>query len=299
MLNISEDLDNFITLAFNDYQQTLLREAFGLLEAFTLPEYEDKYLQLLYDEDGVDPTARNSLFLDKMEKDLVFLIEQHAITLTKDSSIALEDLVEILNMLVLLPNLENMSTLRYRVLSEEEPRMLFIQLLEHYTSVPLLKAMELIEDVSQSLIDSMKELCGEECDDVREEIDRNHQNYIVKFFNFINHTECMGLDLHRQGYSNKLTVEELLRLIPTNMEEHIDNKIIRQPAETALDVLSILIITKDEYEIPLTKFKSVAELFTSNSLYITRLTHMMLGIVNDFGVYLEACKQQEKLDGHE
>lgn len=297
MLNLSDELERFINIAFTDSRRELVFEVFSILETFSVNDYEDKYMDILYREDTIDTIVRNQIFLELLEKDLSEIITQHAITLSEDYKATIDELVEVCNLLLLIPNLEDMSSVRYRVLSEDEPRMVLVALLDRYTSLPMLRAMEILEDVSEGLIDSMKEMCGEDCQENQIVIDRNHRKYIELFFDFINRTPCLGLKFHEEGYSTKLTTEELIKLVSFNMDEHIDKTLITSPAQAALDVLSILIITKEEYEIPLTKFKIHSELFTSDTVQVTRLSHMILGIMNDFGIHLQATKQQEALDG--
>lgn len=294
MLNLSEDLASFILLAFNDTRKELIFEGFKILEGFSFPNYEDSYMEVVYAEDSVDHMLKLDLFVNQLEEHLTVVINQHGIELSSDIPATLEELVEICNTLLILPNLEDMSFIRYRALSNEDPSDVLVQLLTRYSSLPMVRSMELVENVSQILIDSIKEVCGEECKESSITIDNNHLKYCNYFFEFIERTPCLGLKFFEEGYGNKLTLDELLKIITFPIEEHLDRLLELNPSQAALDVLSLLLITKEDYDVPMVKFKELSEMFTTNTLYVTRLTNMMVAILNDFGMFLEAKKQEEE-----
>lgn len=299
MLNLSTELASYIELVFNDSRKEVILEGFKLLEGFSFPNYEDEYSDIIYNEGNVDRVIRQDLFINILTDQLVSIITQHGIELSKDFIPRLEELTEMCSVLLMLPNLEDMSFIRYRVFSEEDSKTVFIQLLGRYSDLTIVRSMELIENVSESLLEAIKELCGEQCRNSTITIDNAHLKYCNYFFDFIERTPCLGLKFFEEGYSNKLTLPELLNIITFPIEDYLDEKLELDPAQAALDVLSILLITKEDYDVPMVKFKDSSDMFTTNTLFVTRLTNMMVSILNDFGMYLEVRKKQEELNSGE
>lgn len=297
MLNLSDELARFIEISFTDTQLPLIMDSFSMFERFSFQDYEDKYMDLIYDDENTDTVSRDQAFVNLIEGDLLSIVEMHGIRLSKDFTVSTAEFLDICSMLLLIPNLEDKSAVRYRALSGEDARTVFVQLLDRYTSITMLRAMDIVESVTEGLLDTIKELCGQEDEETLVLIDRNHRTYISKFFDFIKNSECLGLTYYEQGYATKVTTGELLELLTFSMDEYIDKLMLTKPEQAALDILSILIITKEEYELPLNKFKHLSESFTSTMTNVTRISHIMFNIMNDFGVYLEAVNQQEKIDG--
>lgn len=295
MLNLSNDLASYIELLFPGNRKPSVLSCFSLLEQFSLPDYETKYMDTLYSNNRSDPIDKVDIFIDLLYGDMISIIEDHDIVISKDVGASLDELIEVCNLLLILPRLEDMTSVRYRVLSEAEPTDIFVQLLERYTSLSTIRSMEIVESVSKSLIDSIEELCST-VEDNTVTIDREHKKYAERFFAFIDNTPCLGLKLYEEGYGVKLNLDELLNLSSVPIDDLISKTLITNPAQAALDTLSLLVITKGDYDVPLVKFKDNVDVFTKDTMEVTRLSHMVLGIMNDFSNYLEAIKQQEKLN---
>lgn len=296
MLNLSEDVTNYIDTVFKGDMVELIKEGMVILERFHFPNYEEEYTNLIYSPDTIDPSDIPDMFRVKLEDHLRHIVEVHQITLSKDYVPTLTELLEICNTLLIVPNLEDMSFVRYRALSDNEPKETLVELLERYSSLGIVRSMEIVENVSESFIEALVASCGEECQVDQLSLDRNHLKYCNYFFEFIENSECLGLKFFNEGYGNKLTLDELLKLITFPIDDYLDDLLDKNPAQAALDVLSLLIITRDQYELPLVKFKDLSDMFTSDTMYVTRLTGMMTSILNDFSVFLTAKKQEEELN---
>lgn len=298
MLNLSDITGYYIEVTFSDQQKLLILDAFSLLESFGLNYYEDKYVDIISMSDNLDTSTQSLLFMEKLSDDLKDVIAQHAITLSKEQPISLQELNEIGHLLLLLPNLEDYSDVAYRVNSDKPARNIFISLVERYSTLSVLKAMEVIEGVDEGLIESLRELSKGALEVSSDELNASHLKYIKSFFSFIDKTPCLGLSLIEQGYRSSMTLEELVNILPFDIQKHVEMKSITDMAQVSLDVLSLLVVTQDDFNMPLFKFKRNAHLFTDNLELVGKLNNIIFKIVDDFALQLEAEKQGERLNGN-
>ena len=113
-------------------------------------------------------------------------------------------------------------------------------------------------------------------------------------------TECLGKKAFDNNINN-LELEEVINLLDIDLPEYIDKTILieSKPAQASLDILSLLIISKDSYELPLLKFKQYNYLFTNKLENITLIENILINMINDFNDYynaqLEAGKNKWQL----
>lgn len=293
MLNLSEDLINYILFVMDEVRQQTTLECFSIFEGFSLPNYEDKYMDLIYSADQMDSGVAQGVFLGHLQADLLTVINQHGIELFPEESSNLAELIEIAACLLLLPKLEDKTYINYRVNSSDTSKNVLTQLLVKYSGLTEFRCMEMIQNVSNKLIEAIKENCASAEEDTVP-LSTKHKWFVDEFFSFIGDTPCLGRDLREDGYSGKVSLDELLNLLPFHFETKIDKTLEVNPAQSALDILSVLVITTDDFEVPLQKFKEHSELFTTNTVHVTRLSAMMFSIVNDFNLHLAAVKESEK-----
>lgn len=297
MLNLSDLTGYFIEYHFTDAQKLLLLNGFTVLETFAFDGgyYEDKYVNLIANENITNDTKQLN-FLVEMQSDILSVIKQHGIVINRLVTPDLSTLLEIAHGLILLANLEDYTDVAYRVHGTGTNRKILIDLLERYTMLSEVKLMESIESVEDTLIESLRELS---VDALHEEAiikDTKHQLYITRFFEFIDGHPCLGKTLYEKGYKSNLTLEELLNLLPYSVTSYIEKEETTNLPQVALDVLSLLIITRDDYDLPLFKIKKLGYLFTGDIQLLNRISNVILKIMNDFGVQLEAYKQGDKLN---
>lgn len=98
--------------------------------------------------------------------------------------------------------------------------------------------------------------------------------------------------MFRSGYVN-LELEELLKLLPYEIEDKLQPNINVNIPQVALDVLSVLIMTKDNYDDPLLKLEEHLYTFFTDVSEVSRVKPTIVNIVGDFNNFLAAYKQSE------
>lgn len=297
MLNISDVTSFYIEHKFIDEMKALVLNAFSLMESFQLNFYEDKYIDLICKTDALSPDDVNTVFVSYLVSDLNEIITSHGVTIDPDGQPSLSDIVEVTHGLLLLANLEDYSYVRYRVNTEQVSRMTLVDLLERYTMLSRVRLMEIIGEVKETLIETLRGLT-ENISDEEDKLDLIHLKHVNRFFKYIEETPCLAVRLKEQGYDVSLTLEELVNLLTFDMVTYIEKTATTNLAQAALDILSLIIYTKDDFTMPVFKFKKHSALFTADTDLTMRIHNAIFAMVNDFTVFLKACEEEEKANAH-
>lgn len=295
MQNLSEITERYIELTYTPELQSILLTSFSLLETFGLNFYEDKYLNLIAKDESLDKDVRADTFVNWLKQDIYTLIKEHLITLDEEQDIHLRELNEICHFLYIIQNLEDYNEVIYVLSSDASSRKKVISLIERYTLLSEVRLLELIKEVNENLLIGLEQFAEDRSQDEQETLDEKHLNYVNLFFKFTNGVPSLGKTLFLQGY-NTLTLKELTNLITFNLSKHIDDLITTNAPQAALDVLSTLIITKDDYSLPLLKFQRHTLLFTEHLENVTRINAMITNMLSDFTAFVKANEEAEKLN---
>jgi len=291
-LNLSEDIQHFIDLNFTYDKKIEVYQIVGMLNKFDNKFYEDKLLDTIIRDDTLDNMSKVDLFINNLNKELLDIINTHGITLFEDSNPSTSDLLNIADTLYLIQNLEDYRYIEIIIFSNLDSKTILAELTDWLTLLSKNSFLELVESVDSSLIESIR-LMIEDKGSGNEVLDKKHREYVKTFFEFINKTDCLGIKYYFLGYNN-LNLENLIYSIDLDIITYVDVNILSSRAQTALDVLSLLIITNDLYEAPVLKFKKKAYLFTNKPEHVTILEKVITEICGDFSLYLEAKKEAEK-----
>jgi len=291
MVNLSDILNLFITSKFLPDIQLKIKNAFFLLNEFGDSFFEDRYVSILSSEETIDNTDKQDIFINILKKDLLSIVNEHFIELDSDYDITLIELVDIVSFLHLIQRLENYEDVSYRLNSEDLNKNIIIDLIVMYTSLSKVRLLEIIKTVDYKLIEGLKMYIKENI--VQEDIDMTYKKNLDRFFNFIGTEECIGKNLYDKGYLN-LTLGELTNLMTTDIPTYIDGKIESNPAKACLDILSLLFLTKDNYNIPLYKLKTNTRVFTDKSTNVTKIVSIIEKMLVDFNTFCEGENLKEK-----
>lgn len=293
MLNLSETTIQYIDYTYQEELKRVIYTSFNLLEAFGLKFYEDKYTNLISREDTIDNDTKRDTFLLLLKKDIIKIIGEHYIFLSEGVEVTLTELNEITHFLYIIQNLEDYTEVSYRLFGEGTNRHILVELISSLTILSKVRLLEIIEHVEETLIKSLKMFISDKEElKPQEVIEKERIEYVNHFFNFIDKHDCLGLRLYSSGYTN-LTLRELIDLIPFDVQKHIDNLSLTNAGQAALDILSVLIITKDNYNLPMLKFNQNSGIFTTKLENVTKYSNVILHMLNDFTQHLEAEKAKD------
>lgn len=291
MLNLSELTIYYINVTFIPDVRKIIYASFSLLENFGMMFYEDKFIELIQREDSISSDTKQDSFIMLLTEEIKSIINEHKLTLNKDTNPSLDEMNEIANFLYIIQSLEDYDLISYRLHGDDTSKNIIIDIMTHLTLLSKPRLMELIEIVDDKFIESLKEFISDK-QDKSDNINSLHLKQLRHFFKFIENSPCSGLTYFENGFTN-IKINEFLNLSHLNLDTHIDNLIITNSGQAALDCLSILMLCDDSYELPILKFKQNTSYFSSKLENITKLESIMLNILNDFNVFLTATKQYE------
>lgn len=291
MLNLSESTLHYIENTFIDIVKEDIYQSFTLLENFGLKFYEDKYIDLISKSDTISNDDKADNFTFMLKGDIRSIITDHCIYLDNNVEVKLNELNEIAHFLYIIQNLEDYELVSYRLHAQDTPKNIIVDLIAYYSLLTRSRLLEIVDVVEEILIKTLQMFIEDKTDNISS-IESKHIKHIKLFFSFINNTDCLGLRFFNEGYVN-ITLEDIVNLINIDLTNYINELILTNSAQAALDVLSILIICKDTYEIPLLKFKQLNFYFTNKLENVTKLESIMFNMLNDFNMFLEVEKQKE------
>ena len=293
MPNTSELLSQFIKNNYLPEMQLVMFDSLSLLEGFSSNFYEDKYINIISNEMTMDTNQKVDSILMTVKKDILNIIEEHDIFVDKEMLPSLTELCSIAEFILKVQSLEDYGYVNYRLTGQGTPKAIVVNLISHHTNLSEVRAMELIESVSEKFIEALKLLIQEkEQTSTEPVIDIEHNKYVHQFFAYTKDNTSLGLRLYEQGYQN-LTLKELSQMVTFSIQDYVDKNITNNFAQTALDVFSLLVITKDDYNTPHQKFKNSVSDLTYSTENVTRLDKVILQMGVDFSMVLDNNKQME------
>jgi hypothetical protein len=290
VLSLSEDLTYYIDNCFIEDRKPALYEAFALMKVFGDEFFEDELLDIIRRDDSLDSNAKYDSFNNIVKNKLIGIIYSHGITIAEEQPVTLNELNEIVQCLYTIQNLETVSYIKYLVFTESSSEAILGDLIEYLTLMSSFRFLELVEAVESSLIDSIRLLIQDKEKEDNE--DTSHRKNVLSFFKFIEDADCLGIRYYNSGYIN-LHLDRLLNLLPIDVPSYIDKEFKISKAQAALDVLSLLMISKDAYEFPLLAFKKNPLLFTNSLENGTTILNIIEAMLADYTLFLEAEKQRE------
>ena len=293
MLNLSEQTVGYIETTFNEVLKPIIYNTFSMLETFGISFYEDKYVDLLHREFSIDSSDRQDTFTSMLREDVFDILKEHAVVLDLEQEPNLTELNHIAKGLLMFQTQEDYQPLTYILNNETSDKEKFIAVIHTLTDFSIYRLMELIESVGGNLIPSMLQFAKDsQVEDTPEQFDKGWLVHVAKFFKFIDETPCLGLELFTNGYVN-LELSEVIDLLPYELDSKIKPNISLNTPQVALDVLSVLIVTKDNYNKPLEKLDEHLYTFFSDLNEVSRIKPIIVTMVTDFSNYLLVNKQVE------
>lgn len=292
--DISELTNSYITISFPPVLQTQIQQALTVLEQFGVKYYEDDLEGLISLEGYVEPEDIRELFLEKVTRYLTEVLSEHHIQLDESQDVLLGERLEICQFLLLIQNLEDLSFLGYRVFAEDTPRNILCSLIGRYSYITVVRAMEAIQSVEPDIILALRGLCAED-DNQREALNQKQLLDWKAFTSFIGkEVGTLGHHLYDYGYKH-IRFEDILNLENKTILDRIKS-VEKDHPQVALDLLSLLLLCSDTYQIPLLEYDKHASTILSDMEKVTIIRDIVGKMLKDFMVYREAYLQKLQLE---
>lgn len=265
--------------------------SFYLAEQLGLKDYDSSFVDLVSIDDGVEMDTIRDTFIDKVARLLRECIAAHHITLDPDAQASLQELIEVVHFLELVQRLEDTDAIAGRLFGVGTPRQIFIDVMCQLSYLEVWRAMELIEDVKESLIQAMQHLIEDKGENQSSSVDQRYHQEVQLFTQFVQETACLGVTMYQAGYT-ALSWETLTRLIPVDLHTHFVHLAKEEIAQCAVDFLSLALVCKDTYQIPAMHLQKVMVQYVGDPIEVTRIYTAVMHILTDYQTYKEAALQQ-------
>ncbi len=295
MADISELTQVFIEENFTSLVQQKIFEALTILDKFEVRFYEDDLENLICLEGMIEKDNQRDLFLEKVGRYLSSVLEEHEVFLNEEHDISLSERVEVCQFLLLVQDLEDKSLLSYRLYSDDNARNIFTSLLARYSYLDEFRAMEIVDRIGVTLIEAMKKICKDT--ELTEQVIDAKQKEEWKIFNaFINKSaETIGFVLVDKGYS-KINFPDLYNLEKDFIDRSIKQNESSNRPQCAVDVISLLLMCKDTYQLPLMEYDKQLSVLFSNMDNVTGVKYTATQILKDYEIFKEAYLKQQQID---
>ena len=277
---ISEDIFNYVQGSLPNIAPSVL-EAFDILFTYGVPEVETRYRDTIVDE-NISGDERSDLFLGILLQDLTKIILAHGVEVSTDDTRSLRELLEMTKFFLKIQSLEDYTLMEGFISSLGDSREILIQLVSTYSDLSYIKASETIADVNPKTIEGLS-LFIQQYKEVEEFKTFPTDRKITElFFKYLGDTPCLGAALFADGYDKILPIEDLVEILPFDIDSKLAPNIKSNVAQVALDILSLLMICSDSQKSPLEYLTENMDLFLEGYDEVTQVGYIVKGMYEDF-----------------
>lgn len=286
MIKLSEEIRNFIYFNINDLTVPNMFLAFDMFDKFSLPFYEDKYFNIIYSEDDIEPMDIPVIFTETVCRDMETIIKSHAISLIDDPAPTFDTLLKLCQGLYTLQNLEDFYIVE-RIMSTNNPNEFKLaQIIQTYTELDMILSLECLELVSDTFFEQLQELIDVRRNELTDESGKDPKRVITAtFFKYLGEQDTLGGRLFNQGFDKPIEFNDLIAILPMNVKNYIAEQLRQGPAYAAINILSLLMVCSDTREQPVTAYKEVSELLLDSPETITAIYNILVNMHNGFMIH--------------
>lgn len=292
-MKLDETIIGYTAITFSHDTQLEMYRAFELLEMFGYTYYDQQFIDLIAKTE-MDSMERQDKFKELLRSNMINVLTEHLIKVKSD--ITLQDVNEILSGLFLIQHLEDYSYLQYRMSSMASNALILSDILSSVSAYPSHKYVTLFEEVSNKFMKTLDELIEQRVSDERYSPDLAHERMVKNLFSFTKQTPTIGGGLLAEGTGLTCDLKQLVDLLPYSLPAVLSEKAVKDPVQTALDIVVFIMMGKDTYQTPIVAFKKHTNLFLNTPLLTTKIEPIVTKIILDANTHLELTfSQQQKV----
>lgn len=283
-MKLDEMTIGFMAISFSHERQLEMYRSFELLDLFGLKYYEDDFTALLTTPDIVG-MERQDRFENMVKEKIVTLLYAHEVFVEK--GILLKDANEIASAIYILQTLEDYSWVQYRLSSMQGNEIIVADILSYVSTYEPHEFLRLITAVSDNFMRLLRAVVDARVNEETYDPDTAHDKMVKNLFSFCNNHPTMGGAMLAEGLNLNITLKQLIDIVPHDLPTVLTEQGLKNPIQTALDIVTFIMIGKDTYQVPIVSYKRYANLFISDSVMITRLEPIVSKIIIDANTHYE------------
>ncbi len=276
---MDELIDAYIEANINCDLASDVRSSFILLSLFGDQFAEGYFINTLSLDGVADKNDIYDEFFNLLYKRLNEILSQHFLTINSPPSLAYVN--EIVSALALFQSLDDYETASIILDGEDDDIDKVANIFSGLCSLEVPDILEHLEIESSKFIEGLKEFVRSKEKDLEEPIDQIAQKNILPTMKnlkaFLGENECVGINILKHGYSVGYEFSYYVSLLDVDEIVKEDNLVL-----TALNLLSLLLVSKDTYQLPMVAFDKIVGDFLSTKEQAEKCRLIISAIYTDF-----------------
>lgn len=275
----------FIETYFTDEMKLAIYDSFDTFSKFGLGDVDSNLIDIISDEGYESTENMQDAFLAEINAKLDFILNEHTIKLRSEATI--DDRLQILTGLHLVQDLENYTSIITLLESLEDDHYILASILEELTNVDKGHILSVIEFFNPEILIKLKEYIYTKESPETSQCNMTVYETIKQFFKF-NNQESLGTILIKARAELGLEFSSYFPLIKEDIIS-LDNK------QTALNFLSVLMISKDGQISPIELYREYSSSVFQDINLISNIEVILIGIYNSFIEYQKVQDEKTRL----
>lgn len=273
-------LEEFVETYFTEEMQTQIKRSFDLFDFFDFSMAYQGFPNIITDESNLGSDGQVDRFFLELHKQLNIVLEQHSIKMIDTASIYEKN--EIIHALAFIQHLEDYTGI-IRTLETFEPNEVQLAtILSELCMFDQIKIMELVETFNPRMLQTLKKFIYQK-EEAAENKDPKDTKIVkhIKFFNSVFKEDNIGAQLAR---SNILIGEAF----ETYLDYIQDIVITPDDSRTALNILSVLYLSRDGFNSPLLVYRKYSYRLIQDLDKVSRVEVQLLNHIAKLNEYQKA-----------
>lgn len=254
-----------------------LFRSFELLFVFDKGFNDSEFVELVMDKDNQDNENLKDIILAKLKAKINYVLAEHTIKLQPETDFFICN--EILSSLLLLQSLDDYTDVATILESQLDKEEKLATVIAYTSTLRESDVYPVLDSFSEDLITSIlsyiyeqEKTNGEKSNDLVNKILKKLQ--LLK--SFIAENTALGITLVKHN----IRIGEPFNMYLSHIVDHLAS--VKSIPQKALDVLSVLMISSDGYNLPLISFRKYSNLLSMDLITISKIDAAITSILGDF-----------------
>lgn len=254
-----------------------LLRSFELLFAFDKSFSDSEFVEFILDQGNQDNENLRDIILAKLKGKLNYVLAEHTIKLQPETDFYVCN--EILSALMLIQTLDDYSDIGAILESQLDKEEKFATVIANVSTLRESDIYPVIESFSEDLLTNILTLVYEQ-EKTKGNKERDLINKIMDKMQllqkFIGSNNALGVTLIKHN----IRVAEPFHMYISHITDYLAN--VSSIPQKALDILSVLMISSDGYNLPLISFRKYSHLLSMDLVTTSKIDAAITGIIGDF-----------------
>jgi hypothetical protein len=281
---MDELINSYITDNFSDELKSVIFESFKIFNDFDMNDIYSPFIDILTDSSNMSKEDVYDLFIHKLHEAQNYIFEQTKITLNDD--VSLSDKNKLLIAINLLVDLEDYTPVITTLESNLDNNEKIASILADLSDLTVDYVLTLIDDIKQEALDELKAFIYEKENTlINKEIDLTEILNTFRIFVKINGEANLGSLLIK----NDISIGEDMSVYLEYIKDSIVNP---KDEQTALNIVSLIYLTKCGYTKPLETFKEHSLDILDTLTTVSRIEPFVTKLIGEVEEYKLAEKNK-------